>query len=481
MAPEPALRREVNLLLAVFVIVGVVIGSSIWLMPATALADAGPGMFLGFLLAAIPGLFVGVVCAYLGSTAPTAGGSYVVISRSISPLAGVVYLWLIALGVGSALAFMIGTFAIYLNAIPGLAVPVLVSGLGLLIASYLINILNVQISATVGLVITLLGDVLAILLFVVFGLPNIDPANLADLFPKGITPVLGAAAVFGFSYAGFTAILDVGGEIKEPRRTIPMALGLGFVILVSLYTLQALVVAGNVPWTEAADRIQSAGTFTVAEIAARFMPPAVLAAIPVMVIISIASTVHPLFLTYSRSLMLGGQDGALPRAAGAVNRRFGTPVGGLTILLISAAVLYSLMVTLSPVVEIPLQSMTDLFAALSVSTVFIGQILLSIAALRIRYTQPHRERADGFRPGNAALWAWTLGASLSSALFLVILEALAAWAALGVGYYFARRWYLARRGIRLEDALRRWPGDDPAGDEAHRAPGTAAQPVAAQD
>ncbi|MFX0012708.1 MAG: amino acid permease-associated protein, partial [Candidatus Hermodarchaeota archaeon] len=63
--------------MAIFIIVGMVIGASIWVNPAAYLSRTGPAMFLSYIIAVIPAIFVAYICAYLGSAFPVAGGSYV--------------------------------------------------------------------------------------------------------------------------------------------------------------------------------------------------------------------------------------------------------------------------------------------------------------------------------------------------------------------------------------------------------------------
>jgi len=155
MSEEGKLRRGIGLGVAVFVIVGLVIGSSIWLLPTEALADAGPGMFLGYLLALIPGIFLAVICAYIGSAAPTAGGTYVIVSRTLGSFGGALTLAVTIAGAGGAVAFMAGTFGIFVNSL-GASIPVLITGFIILILAYMVNILRVEVSAIVAMIITLL-------------------------------------------------------------------------------------------------------------------------------------------------------------------------------------------------------------------------------------------------------------------------------------------------------------------------------------
>jgi basic amino acid/polyamine antiporter, APA family len=485
MPEEAQLRRGINLPMAVFVIVGLVIGASTWLLPTSALAKAGPGMFLAPLIAVIPGIFIALICAYIGGTAPTAGGSYVVISRGFSPWAGAIFLAILIPGVGGALSFMATTFGIFVNAL-GLQIPVLITGVAVLLIAYLVNILKVEVSAGVEMAITLGGDVLVILLFIIFGLPHMEAANLTPLFPNGFGAVLSAAILFVFCYAGFTAVLDVGGEIQNPKKNIPRALAIGMVILVGLYTLQAFVVAATTPWTTAAEQIASTGTYTVTEAASPFMPPALLGIMPVLILVAIASSIHPMMLAFSRDFLMAGRDHVLPPWAARIHARHGSPVGGLTVVLAFSLLLFLLVVTIGPALGIPLQGLTELFAAISVSGVLVGQILICLAALRLPKKYPEWHRNSSFRLEGGLLWFLALGGIITSAAFLVLLgldtpliiELLVALAVPGLVYYFIRRAYLARRSINLTEVASHWPASVSAAD-THEEIASPAQPEAA--
>jgi amino acid transporter len=466
MSEEAKLRRGISLPMAVFVIVGLVIGSSIWLLPTEALAEAGPGMFLGYILAVIPGILLALIAAYLGSALPTAGGTYVLISRMLGPLMGALTLAIIIPGAVGAIAFMAGTFGIFVNSF-GLAIPVAISGVAILIAAYFVNILKVEISATVAMVITLFGDVLVILLFLIFGLPKVDMANLTPLFPNGFGAVVGVSVLFIFSYAGFFAVLEVGGEIRNPRRNIPLALGLGLIILVTLYTSQAFVIAGTTPWQVAAAKIESEGVFTAAQIAQAFTPAFLVSLMPLLILVAIASTIHPMMLAYSRDFFMAGRDGMLPAVFKRLHPRYGTPVPALTLMLAFCILLFLFILSLGPALELPLQVVVDLFAAMSVSGVLVYTILLSLAALRLKYNFPEWEARGSFKLSAPVLWIVAILGILTSAALLALLAMeemmimifLVALTLPGLIYYFVRKALLKRRGVDLDQAFKAWPED----------------------
>jgi amino acid transporter len=271
--------------------------------------------------------------------------------------------------------------------------------------------------------------------------------------------------LFIFSYAGFFAVLEIGGEIRNPRKNIPRALGLGLLILASLYTLQAFVVAGTTPWQVAATAIATEGSFTVAQVAAAFMPAGLVRLMPVLILIAIGSTIIPMLLAYSRDFLMAGRDLMLPAAVGWISPRFGTPIGGLTVLLLCVIILFGIILSLGPALGLPLQVVVDLFAAISVSGVLVFEILLCVAALRVPKKYPAWHAASSFKLGTAARWILALLGILTSLALLallgveepMILELAAALTVPGLVYILIRLWYLRLKGVRMGDTLGHWP------------------------
>ena len=81
MVEDKELKRGINLPIAIFIIIGMVIGAGIWVSPAAYLSRTGPGIFIAYLIAVIPAVFVAFLIAYIGSAFPVTGGTYVITSR----------------------------------------------------------------------------------------------------------------------------------------------------------------------------------------------------------------------------------------------------------------------------------------------------------------------------------------------------------------------------------------------------------------
>jgi APA family basic amino acid/polyamine antiporter len=89
-----------------------------------------------------------------------------------------------------------------------------------------------------------LGKVLLLLGFIAFAVPSIDPSRLTPILGTGPLGILGGAAVFFFAFAGYSRIATIAGEIKEPRRNIPLGITVGFAIAAAIFLLVGVVTLG---------------------------------------------------------------------------------------------------------------------------------------------------------------------------------------------------------------------------------------------
>ena len=69
-----------------------------------------------------------------------------------------------------------------------------------------------------------------LVLFVVLGLQGWDSDNLSDFAPFGFSGITSAAGIIFFSYIGLDAVSTAGEEVKNPRRTMPLAIIIALVI-----------------------------------------------------------------------------------------------------------------------------------------------------------------------------------------------------------------------------------------------------------
>jgi APA family basic amino acid/polyamine antiporter len=466
LAEDKELKRGLTLPMAIFIIVGMVIGSSIWVSPAAYLSRTGPAIFIAYILAVIPGIFVAYCCAYIGSAIPVAGGSYTVSSRILGKFTGFMVVWMIILAVCAALAFLAATFGLFVSEI--FQIPqeskltfVIVVGILVLVAFYFLNLLHVEVSGLVEMIITIVGDILVMIIFIVVAIPHFNAGNFQPLFPLGFTPVLFASLIFFFSYTGFTLILDVAGEVKNPQKNIPRALLVSIPILIILYTLQALMVAAVHPWNK------PVGTVTEIIFIGGILPTSFLLIITILIALAIASTIHPLYLAFSRDFLMAGRDEMFPKIFSKLHPKRRTPTTGLTLLLIVGLIfLFTFIPLLSP--RYGIATAAVLLSAVTGVVVLILQVPLCFAAMRIHKKFPELHKKAGFKPTLKLIKVMSILGIISSIIFVLLLITdpdaglliamiVFPYALVGVIIYFIREKMLKRRGIDIGEVLKSWP------------------------
>ncbi|TXT61463.1 MAG: conserved membrane protein of unknown function [Promethearchaeota archaeon] len=468
MVEDKELKRGLSLGMTIFIIIGIVIGSSIWVSPAAYLNRTGPAVFLAYMIAVIPAIFVAYICAYLGSALPVAGGTYVLNSRISGKFLGFMTTWLLILAVGAALAFLGSAFGLFLAEI--FLIPadfqlifVIIIGILVLVAFFFLNLIHIEISGLIEMIITIVGDVAVMIIFIIAAIPHFNAANLDPLFPPeiGFGPVLTASLTFFFSYVGFTLVLDIAGEVKNPRKYIPLALIISIPTLMILYTVQSLMVAGLQPWDQPVE------TVTQIILNSGILPSGVVIVITVLIAIAIASTIHPTFLAYSRDILMAGRDELFPKKFAKVHEKYKTPVSALMVLLAVGIIFLLIFIPLlGP--EIGIGTTGVLLSAVTAVCVLIIQIPICISAILLNKKYPDLHENAGFKPSNRNIKIMGVIGAIISFVFVLLLffdpdagliVSLVVFPYLGIGVivYLVRVFMLKRKGIDIEERLKDFP------------------------
>ncbi|TXT65155.1 MAG: membrane protein of unknown function [Promethearchaeota archaeon] len=463
MTEEKELKRGINLPVAIFIIVGMVIGASIWINPAEKLNETGPAIFLCYIIAVIPAIFVAYNSAYLGSAFPVAGGSYVITSRLTGAFGGFMTVWLIILAVGCTLSYLGASFGFFIGQAIGIPegtrmvwFSVLV-GLVVLVVFYFLNWIRIEISGLIELIITIVGDIFVMVIFIISAIPAFKPSNFVPLFPEGFSPVLFTALTFYFAYVGFTLILDVAGEVKNPSKNIPRALLISIIFLVVMYTIQSLMVAGVQPYEN------PVGTVVQLILTGGLLPSGMVLFVSILIAVAIASTIHPAYMAYSRDIMMIAREGLFPKKLANISDKQKTPIPALTILFIVGVVfLFTFIPILAP--SFGVYTAAVLLSAIVGVIVLILQIPLSIAAIILPKKFPEWHEKSGFKPSRRTLKIMGIIGAVLSFVFvllvftepeagLVIALIVFPYTGIGVLLYFIQKTRLSKKGIDFKEKL----------------------------
>jgi basic amino acid/polyamine antiporter, APA family len=353
-------KRGLGLYASTMVVVGSMVGSGIFIVSAEMARQTGsPGLLLlAWVVTGVLTLAAGLSYGELAGMMPRAGGQYVYLREAFSPLWGFLYGWTLFMVIqtGTIAAVAVG-FARYTGAlIPSIAEDRYLIAPVHLSAGYALSLSTVQL---LGIVIVALltwtntrgldwGKVIqntftttktaALLGLIGVGLVlgwNADAvgANFGDLWtPRGavaIAPGVAATTTFGmlvalcvaqvgslFSADAWNNITFTAGEVKDPRRNIPLALALGTGIVITLYLLANVAYLVTLPFSA----IQQAPADRVATATLDAIFPGVGATIMAIgIMISTFGCNNGLILAGARTYYAMARDGMFFRRVGTLN------------------------------------------------------------------------------------------------------------------------------------------------------------------
>ena len=243
--PANAYVRRLSTWDAAMIVIGGVIGAGIFRNPATIAQQTSSGLQV-LILWVIGGLLTlaGVLCyAELGARRPQAGGTYVYLREAFGQLPAFLFGWTMALiNYPGSVAAVATIFADYFCTATGLSElwvkPVAAGGIAFIVG---INLFGIRAGAWVQNVFTVL-KIAAIVLLVVVGLVlargHLRTALAVDsAHPVSPWAFVGALLPVLFTYGGFHYLNDLAGEVRNPQRTLPRALGMGMAGVVICYVL----------------------------------------------------------------------------------------------------------------------------------------------------------------------------------------------------------------------------------------------------
>ena len=351
MTARPGLRRQLGLLGLTATGICAMLGAAINIIPIMLQRNVpgiGPHVLSAYFFAALPALVAALAYASLSSAMPRAGGSYIYVSRSLSPYWGFVASfsqWFglsIAIGVVSyvLIPFLrdiadavgwVGT-AEALDTGPvrvGLALAFLwtfvivnLRGLGLYERTLVPMMFLMFALGSVVIVAGFLYDQADFATALMAGEGRAVPPEPAAPFRIG--PFLAAAALLFSSFIGFDSIAQAGGEARNPGRNLPLATGLAVVTVGAFYLLFTAAIYHAIPWSFVAQEAQLRD-LTAPGLLGYLLPVGWTVAIVAGAAVALINDLPAMLLAVSRLMFAWAEDGIFPRGIAAVNARWRTP------------------------------------------------------------------------------------------------------------------------------------------------------------
>ena len=332
---QAGLPRKLGMLDATVIVVGIVIGSGIFLFPNLIARDlhSGAAILAVWVISGALSFLGTLAYAELGAMIPATGGQYVYLREAYGPLSAFVCGWTFMLAVlAGGTAWLAVTFSIYVgHFIPLTPVAGKAVAIALIAVLSAVNYVGVREAAWVQRTFTFLK--IAGLL-VLIGAAFLSPRSAVPPDPSA-QPVFSLAR-FGvamaaclMAYNGWSYVSFVAGEIKDPHKNLLRSLAVGMAIVAALYVFAnaAYLKVMTIPEIAASERVG-------AELATRTMGSIGGAFISMTGLLSIIGAVNGCILTSARVPFAQARDGLFFSRFGKVHPRFQTPafailIGGL--------------------------------------------------------------------------------------------------------------------------------------------------------
>jgi APA family basic amino acid/polyamine antiporter len=329
------LRRTLTRADLVFAVIGNVIGSGVFLVPAETLRATGGSTGAALLV----WLVGGVLCllgalsyAELGAASPQAGGIYCYIRDAFSPLPAFLYGWVLFFIIGPATvaALTVASVAYLRQLVPMGELAARGVTVVSVAAITVVNVVGARESANVQNVSAAIkGGALLVLGVLLLALGRFDALGTAGPAQAAGAPSLLAGLGAGmvgvlWAYEGWQWVTFSAGETRDPQRTFPVGLVLGTAVLVGLYVLinVAFFTALGPAAAQASPRIAvDAVTATLGPGAGK--------GIAAVVVLATLSAAHSSVLTVPRVFYQMARDGLFFRRLAVVHPRFHTPAAAI--------------------------------------------------------------------------------------------------------------------------------------------------------
>ena len=445
----PTLIRTLRLRDLLFLFIGSVIGSGIFLSPGPILKLVSGSVGLSMLVwiaGGIMSLLGALTYAELAAANPEAGGLYCYIRDGFGRLPAFLYGWCLFLVISAAtIAALARAFARYLaEVIPLTPMESNVAAVLMIAVVTVVNVRGTRQSSDLQNWTTLIkGGLVVVLSIVLLALGK----HGGEIIPAAGTQMHGMSLFSSFSlamiavlwaYEGWQFGTYSAGEVIEPQKVFPRAFFLGSLILIGLYVvavLAYLVALGPTVATDSDAIAATAATAVLGPWAGKF--------VALTILISVFSATNSVVLTAPRVFYAMAKDNLFFKTLAEVHPRFHTPANAIVALCVWSAAL----------------TFAGRFSELAQGVVFIGWIFYGLGAAAIfplrsalgELTKALPYRVPGY-PWTPIVFLLAAAAVVGNAIFLAtrdpdefrhVLAGLILLV-LGIPAYFFWRWWNAR-------------------------------------
>ena len=263
-------KKKIGLLGAILMGIGCIVGSGIFGTLPTVANEYGAGVVWALIGAAAVVVLCALASTYSSAALPASGSQFLWAAKLMHPIAGA-FVSFSTLLMPTMVSLFGVLFGMYLQPLfPNTEINGTVAAVALLVVFAVVAWFGNKTTINTGNVMVVLL-LIAIALYIFLGLPHIDTANVTfgQIVRPGvsISTLAAAVGVLTSSLSGASSVAQVADDVKNPGKTVPLALVLCPAIVAVIYILMAVVTIGVIPAAEVT---------SLSDVAAQFMSPALL-------------------------------------------------------------------------------------------------------------------------------------------------------------------------------------------------------------
>lgn len=454
------LEKRIGLAGGIAIVVGGVIGMGAYALVPSIAQKAGNAAWLAMTIAMLVSVVSVLPLIQISSALPVAGGGYMYASRLISPLAGTVTSFWALLGGASSLCLisigLVDYFAPYLPFKLSLHMGAMV----LIGSFYFVYLFGLKVLSDLQIIMSV-QMLLALLLYFIpiamagkasfdVGLPHTDGFLMAVILCTNLC-------------LGFQIIIEMGEEMHNPGRNIPLSLIIGSVVIFIIYLALLSAYTGVVGIESLALKPKLADTVRP------FVSAPVLVFVQLGMITSGLTSYNGGAIALPREIFAMARDRMLPEQLAATNTK-GNPTNAVTfffVFVLLELLLGYLLDSLGLIAPFFGTDVIEFYGFMTIMGIMLLTIAISISAYRLPARYAAQYAAAYIRFGKPLLVAFIVVSVLFS-LFLIaimfskwiVVAIYVLYTALAVVYYYYRRGVLLQQGIAPGTYFKAWQNEN---------------------
>lgn len=376
--------------------IGQTIGSGIFAMVGVGIAMTGRSASLSMLIAAIFTIFTNIPLIFVAGTVRLRGGFYTQLALLANRVTAGFFVIVHILS-WTALSMYALSFSQYmLGLLPTLEPYRILIALLVLTIFYVTNMLGIEGAAKLQNAMMVIM-VLALTVFIVFGLPRVTPDYFAqpEFMTGGIKSVLSAGALFTWAVGGANVVIHLGAECKNPTKDIPFVIVVATLIISLFYAGLVVVASGVLPVDVVANQ-------PLTLVSAEVLPyPLHVFFIVGGAMFALSTTLNSALGWVTKPILQAAVDGWFPPKVATISKKYKTPVVILTMFYIECVVVI--------LFDVPISTIGNM--AVILNNVFFA--LLAFTSVNMVKVIPELWNKSKFHVRTGALKAWAVIGGIS--------------------------------------------------------------------